>query len=161
MSDLVINKRCGLYKTGASIVLGGKELPAPALVYFHNHPDKNEKILMMPKSNTGNRWAFHEKGFRVDDDSFIVSLTQMKSEGLYRLKEHFHPNDSEWVPKNALVQLGYNGSADPILFFPYGIEKLNGIQFPDRGMKITEKIYALLEPMDLRGPQKNDGSHVH
>ena len=161
MADQVKDKRCGLYKTTKDIKLGDQTMKAPALVYFHNHPDKGEQILQTPHSNTHNRWGFHEKGFAISDKEFVVGLERLKSEGLYRVNKHFHPNDEQWVPIEALVQLGYNGAGEPIIFFPTAVKGENGIVFPDKGMKIPKSIYDTLEPLDLRGPQQNSVPHLH
>jgi hypothetical protein len=118
-------------------------------------------MVLLPDVNTANRWSFKDKGFLVTDAAFIESLEPLKAQGLYRLREHFHPNDEQVVNTNALVQLGYNGQGDPILFFPTPIAGKNAMEFPASGMKIPQAIYDLLEPLDLVGPHIPKQKHLH
>jgi len=60
-----------------------------------------------------------------------------------------------------LVQLGYTRAAEPLLFFPRLHETENSLVFPDRGTKIGPTIYALLEPLDHRGPYLPQVKHLH
>ncbi len=65
------------------------------------------------------------------------------------------------VNKNALVQLGYNGAGEPIIFFPKKGEDSNSLEFPTSGMKVPPNIYDLLEPVDLTGPNVPKQRHIH
>lgn len=134
-------------------------MPAERLVYFHNHSEKGPPIVLLPASNTHNVWSFHDKGHLAEAPEFLGGLERLKPEGLYRLREHFHPDEARVVPKGALVQLGYNRDAKPILFFPRPVEGENAISFPSKGMGIPPRVYALLEPLDLRGPHEPKRLH--
>ncbi len=118
-------------------------------------------MVILPESNTNNVWKFSNKGFLVSDKAFIEGLQPLKPEGLYRFNAHFHPNENEVVNENALVQLGYNGSGEPIVFFPKKDAGSNTLEFPDSGMRIPPKIYELLEPLDTTGAYVPDVKHVH
>lgn len=122
------------------------------LVRFHNHSSQGPPIVLLPEENLENRWKFRSSGFLIEDDSYLDTLVALLPEGLYRLREHFHPDDERIVKENSLVQLGYNRAAEPILFFPNKKSGANAVEFPQRGMKIDQNIYELLDPLDTRGP---------
>lgn len=147
---------CGLYRTTRD--LPGTGLAAGMLVYFHTHSDQGPPIVLLPESNTHNRWRFQSTGHPVSA-AYIASLEPLKPEGLYRLREHFHPDSTSVVAANALVQLGYDRQADPIIFFPKPIEGENAFVFPRQGVKIPAPVYELLEPLDPRGPQRATSVH--
>lgn len=150
MSDERIGS-CGLYRTTRP--LPGHDPVRPGLlVYYHSHSEQGPPILLLPDSNTNNRWTFHRQGYLVSDPDYVASLHPLKAEGLYRVREHFHPDEGRTVAANALVQLGYNPSAEPIVFFPTWRSSDNALVFPTKGMGIPPAIYELLEPLDTRGP---------
>lgn len=150
---------CGLYRTTLALADKPDAVGPGILVMFHNHSDAGQPVVMLPDHNRANRWHFQRSGFAVRDPAFLESLVALKAEGLYRLREHFHPDDERVVAANALVQLGYNREAEPILFFPTVDAETNGIKFPARGMKISPSIYELLDRLDLRGPHNQVSVH--
>lgn len=154
-----MTRSCGLYRTTKALADKPESVGPDLLVKFHNHSDQGSPIVLLPDFNRGNRWHFHRRGFLVDDPEFIDSLIALKPEGLYRLREHFHPDEEKVVAANALAQLGYNREAEPILFFPIADRDDNAIRFPSRGMKIPDSIYRLLERLDLRGPHAERQIH--
>lgn len=147
---------CGPYRTTRE--LPDAALTSGLLVYFHSHSDEGPPIVLLPESNTHNRWRFHPKGHLVSA-SYAATLEPLKPEGLYRLREHFHPDNARVVAANALVQLGYNREAEPLIFYPKPVEGENAIAFPSRGMKIPAAVYELLEPLDTRGPHQPTKLH--
>lgn len=156
-----MSKACGLYRATKPIPAGDDFIAPPRLVYYHNHSQQGGSMVVLPDSNEHNRWSFSEKGFLVDSAAFIEGLVPLKQEGFYRLREHFHPNEDEVVDKDALVQLGYNGVGEPIIFFPTTVKGENVLDFPSSGMRIPPNIYDLLEPLDLKGAYKPEHKHVH
>ena len=156
-----MSKECGLYRTTQPIPAGNDAIAPPRLVYYHNHSQQGSSMVLLPDVNTDNRWTFKDKGFLVSDASFIDGLGPLKPQGLYRVREHFHPDEDQVVNTNALVQLGYNGQGDPILFFPKGLSGKNAFEFPTSGMKIPPPIFELLEPVDVQGPHVPKQKHIH
>ena len=148
---------CGLYKTTQA--LPGKEqwVRANLLVYFHNHSQQGPPLLLLPASNNNNRWSFHEKGYLIRDPVFVSSLTPLKGEGLYVLRDPIYLSRDEFIPERTLVQLGYTRNADPILFLADFDE--NGIGFPDNGLKCTTEIFGMLEDVNFATPEWDDGMH--
>jgi hypothetical protein len=156
-----MSKDCGLYRSTQPIPAGSDSIAPPRLVYYHNHSKQGSSMVLLPDVNEDNRWTFKDKGFLVADSSFIDGLEPLKPQGLYRVREHFHPDEDQIVNTNALVQLGYNGQGDPILFFPKGLSGKNAFEFPTSGMKIPPKIFELLEPIDVQGPHVPEQRHIH
>jgi hypothetical protein len=152
-------KPCGLYRTTAALPGREREVGPDLLVYFHNHSRDGTAMLVLPQHNRSNRWQFHERGHQITDPSYVDSLATLKPEGFYRLRKHFHQGDGQVVAANALVQLGYNRRAEPLIFHPRIDEPTNALSFPDRGTLITREIYELLEPLDLRGPHRPPTVH--
>lgn len=150
MSDAA--RSCGIYLTATALPAHSDSVGPGLLVRFHNHSDEGPPIVLLPDHNHANRWTFHQRGFLVRDAGFLETMVELKPEGLYRLREHFHPDAGRVVAANALVQLGYNREAEPILFFPTEDRERNALAFPAQGMKVPPPVYALLEPLDLRGP---------
>ncbi len=148
---------CGVYKTTAP--LPGKEqwVRENLLVYFHNHSQQGPPLLLLPASNAHNRWNFHEKGYLIRDPSYVSTLTPLKEEGLYVLREPIYLSRDEFIPERTLVQLGYTRSADPILFLAQFSE--NGISFPTSGLKCTTEIFGMLEDVNFATPEREDAMH--
>jgi len=143
--------KCGLYKTTEPIA-EHEAVEAGLLVYFHNHSDAGTPIVLLPQKNEHNRWSFPARGFSIKDEAYLATLVSLKPEGLYRVTEHFHPDDSSVVATDSLVQLGYNRAAEPILFFPQRVEDANGMSFPSKGTRVPPSIYELLAPLSVSGP---------
>ena len=141
---------CGVYKTTAP--LSGKEewVRENLLVYFHNHSQQGPPLLLLPAANTGNRWSFHDKGYLIRDSDYVDSLVELLEEGLYVLTEPIYLSRDEFIPEETLVQLGYNRSADPILFLAKFVD--NQVVFPTSGLKCTMEIFEMLKPVNFRLP---------
>ena len=144
--------RCGIYRTG--IALGGKEeqVPEGRLVMFHNHSEQGPPLVLLPESVTANKWSFHTGGFLVEDEEFIEKMISLPAEGLYILKDHIHVTKQDIIPDRTLVQLGYNGKGEGILF-PGHFEE-NSITFPEKGYRFnSDKIFDNLEQAGFRVPK--------
>lgn len=148
---------CGLYKTTEP--LPGKEqwVREHLLVYFHNHSQQGPPLILLPASNAHNRWSFHEKGYLIRDPSFVATLTPLKAEDLYVLREPIYLSRDEFIPEQTLVQLGYTRSADPILFLANFSD--NAITFPANGLKCTTEIFGMLEDVNFATPERQDEMH--
>lgn len=142
-------KPCGLYRTTEPL---GEAVEAGVLVRFHNHSDDGAPVVLLPHSNKHNRWHFHGPEHHIRDAAYLETMVALKAEGYYYLREHFHPDEDHVVAERGLVQLGYNRTGEPIIFFPRVKKEENALVFPHQGVKIPPKIYALLEPLDIRGP---------
>lgn len=148
---------CGLYKTTES--LAGKEqwVREDLLVYFHNHSEQGPPLLLLPASNENNRWSFHDKGYLIRDLPYVETLVELEDEGFFILTEPLYLSDDEFIPEETLVELGYNRSAEPILFM--GTFEDNAIVFPESGLKCTREVFEMLEPAPFRVPNAPTSMH--
>lgn len=152
-----MTRPCGLYRTTRAVEVTPRTVEPPALVFLHDHaPDLPE--VRLPVRNEHNRWHFAATGHAVDDD-FVTSLVRLRTEGLYRLREHVHLADERVAAASSLVQLGYTARAEPLIFFPQVASDRNAIAFPERGTRIPPAVYELLEPLDIRGPRRHQPLH--
>lgn len=149
---------CGLYRTGAALAENEENVPSGVLVYFHDHSEQGPPIVLTPHSNTHNRWTFHERGWLVRDDSFLLALVPLKPEGFYVTSEHIHITKEEILPPRTLLQLGYNRNADSILFV--GRFEGNTISFPTQGYSYpSPDVQKLLDPAGFRAPGTPSALH--
>lgn len=157
MSDL---PACGLYRTTRPL----ESVPAGALVYFHNHGEPGPGVYL-PSGWAQNRARWHARGQTVQDPEWARSLHALPAEGLYRVRERFFCCERRCraFEPEALVQLGYDAQATPILFVPaWGPQ---GLVFPDAGSKVDEpnleKLVRLAVDALPSGPATAPGGLVH
>ena len=125
---------------------------------FHNHSKQGAPLVLLPESVTDNKWTFHTHGFLVDHQEFIDRMIALPAEGFYVLKEHIHITEEEIIPDRTLVQLGYNGKGEGILF-PGRFEE-NTIAFPAKGYGFkNDKIFDNLEQASFRVPNEKRVLH--
>jgi hypothetical protein len=151
---------CGLYRTTRPLPGHEDEVPAGALVYFHNHSDSGLPVVIAPDHNVHNRWHFHGAGIAFRGLSWADSLTKLLGEGFYTLRKALAFEGGEW-PQSALVQLGYTKSGDPILFIAQVRAQLqeNDLFFSDRGLSVNRDQLALLEPAAVFTEPTPAGGH--
>ncbi len=126
MSDL---PPCGLYRTGQAL---DTQVPTGRLVYFHNHGNPGAGVYL-PRGWSHNRALWHESGITLRDQAWAHTLEPLAPEGLYRVKESFTCCDQNCrrFETEMLVQLGYNGHAEPLLFVPE--LTADGLAMPELG----------------------------
>ncbi len=129
---------CGLYRTGRALKNQETDIPAGILVMFHNHSNRNIPMLQLPRENTHNVWSFHEQGPGIeDDDAFLAALQPLLDQGFYHLREELSTPEGSF-PKHALVQLGYNMKAEPILFIAQRSKDSNSLFFAETGYRFDK-----------------------
>lgn len=149
---------CGLYRTTVALPGHESQVASDRLVYFHNHSEQGPPLVLMPQSNTHNRWTFHDRGYLVESPEFIRALVPLRPEGYYVIRDHLHLSREEILPERTLVQLGYNREAEPILFVARFEENL--IRFPDRGYRVNgPAVLEQLEPANFRAPRPKPVLH--
>lgn len=145
--DLIIPinmPKCGIFRTTKPLPGQAQQVPAGRLIYFHNHSQQGMPMLLLPKDNQNNRWSWNDKGYLIKDPTYPGTLVPLLAEGLYTLRATFTV-DGKSIPEKALVQLGYNQAAEPILFM--GRWEENSIQFLNRGLKAPDtSVFRDLEP---------------
>lgn len=96
-----------------------------------------------------NRANWHQHGTPIPNDAWAASLSPLPNEGLYRVRTSFtccEKNCRTFEP-GLLVQLGYNGEAQPILFLPEWTGQ--GLGFPERGSVIDADRLQRLEALTV------------
>jgi hypothetical protein len=149
---------CGLYRAGIALSGHETQVPAGLLIYFHNHSEQGPPLVLLPQSNSNNRWTFTDKGYLVEDPAFVAALVARRPQGFYVVGRHIHIGREEIIPERTLVQLGYNRDADPIVFV--GRFEGNSIVFPERGYRFTDdRLFEHLEPAGFAVPGPNRVLH--
>jgi len=149
---------CGIYRTTLAIEgPGGEErTPAGVLVFFHNHGDPGPGVYL-PREWKNNRAVFQKEGITVPDDGYAESLEPLLPEGFYRVTEPFHccEDRCQYFEEDLLVQLGYNGDAEPILFLPEMVE--GALALPATGTIVDDWKLAKLHPLKVPVSQPPEG----
>ena len=142
---------CGLYRTIQPI--GGLE--AGRLVYFHNHGNPGPG-LYFPERWKHNRAHWSERGTTVPADFDPRALHALPAEGFYRVKTPFHCCEKQCVKfePEQMVQLGYNGAGQGILFIP----TLQGgaITTPERGTVINDEAFEHIAQLKFPEAEARD-----
>jgi hypothetical protein len=144
---------CGIYRTQKSI---GDTISAGVLVYYHNHGEPGPGVYL-PSGWKNNRAKFHKNGKTVPDRDYANSLTPLAAEGLYRVAEPFHCCEKNCFEyhEGQLVQLGYNGKAQPLLFVPKWVD--DELELPTSGTRIDEEGLDKLQLLKVaRGENESD-----
>jgi hypothetical protein len=156
MSEPRAQPPCGLYRTKRPV--GG--VPAGRLVYFHNHGDPGAGIYL-PAGWRGNRARFQPQGSTVSLEEAEESLVPLAPEGFYRVAEAFHCCDRKCrlFEADTLVQLGYDGEANALLFTP---ELVRGaLALPEMGTRIDETRLGRLRPLKVHVADEGEGEEIH
>jgi len=143
MDDLGVEPEvsCGLYRTTEPI---DDKVSADTLVYFHNHGDPGAGVYPV-ESWRNNKAVFVKRGILIPADGYEYSLIPLKIEAFYRVVEPFYCCEQRCrlFEKNTLVQLGYKGKGQAILFVPEW--SLVGLALPKKGTHIEDEKLDLLE----------------
>jgi hypothetical protein len=142
---------CGIYKTTREI--GG--VPAERLVYFHNHGNPGPGIYQ-PASWKQNRAVFHQGGTTLPSASDAEALSPLPPEGLYVVTEAFHCCEKQCVAyqPGMLVQLGYQGTARPLLFVPKWVR--GSFTLPEVGNAVDAEVLSKMSRLEV--PEENGTS---
>jgi hypothetical protein len=138
---------CGIYRTTQKL----ENIPANKLVYFHNHGEPSAGVYL-PAKWTQNRASFDSRGTPIPGTWWAATLDPLAYEGFYRVREPFFCCEKKCVEfqTDQLVQLGYNGDAEPILFVPE--LRADAFSIPERGMMIDRSRIAKLAPLKIAMP---------
>lgn len=142
---------CGLYRTLAQI----GSVPEGRLVYFHNHGEPGAGMYL-PASWQHNRAKFSSQGNLLPGPEFVSKLEPLPNEGFYRVTQAFHccaKNCREFQPE-MLVQLGFNGAGQAILFLPELIDGMMAV--PESGTPIDGSRLQHLKALKVKTSRKAD-----
>ena len=143
---------CGLYRTMLEIA----SVPAGRLVYFHNHGDPGAGVYF-PERWVNNRAHFAPRGTTMPTDWDGSGLHPLPREGFYRVTKAFYCCAKQCVQfePEALVQLGYNGAGQAIVFHP---ELQSGaMTIPDRGSLVDDVGLENLVALQVRESTRKEG----
>ncbi len=146
---------CGLYRTTTPIA----EIPAGSLVYFHNHGRPGPGVYL-PSRWVQNRAQFAGQGTLLPQPTAAAaaSLQPLAREGFYRVTEAFTccSKGCRRYEVDSLVQLGYDGRAQALLFVPEWTPE--GLHIPETGLRIDDEHLARLAPLTL--PERRPASEA-
>jgi hypothetical protein len=142
---------CGIYRTTQPV----GDIPAGKLIFFHNHGNPGAGVYL-PASWKQNRASWHQNGTPIPGPWWAATLDPLAYEGFYRVREQFHCCEKKCMEfqLDQLVQLGYNGDADPILFVPE--IRAEGFHIPESGMRIDRAQISKLQPLKTAMNIPND-----
>ena len=129
------NPPCGIYRTTRPI---GDAVPAGIMVYYHNHGEPGPGVYMV-RQWKNNKAVFQEGGTTVPDEQYARSLEPLAPEGFYRVAEPFYccEKKCQLYEEDVLVQLGYNGDAEALLFLPELME--GALVVPEEGKFVDQR----------------------
>ena len=148
---------CGVYKTTRAF----GDVPAGRLVNFHNHGDPGPGIYL-PKSWRLNEAEWQERGITTPDAEWTSTLQPLPAQGLCMVTRAFACCEKQCVTfrEGQLVQLGYDGEANPIVFTPEWT--VRGLGFPERGTRVDlERLSALKLLSVARGADAPPSGLLH
>ncbi|MDA3862737.1 MAG: hypothetical protein PF689_02605 [Deltaproteobacteria bacterium] len=136
---------CGLYRTTKEMP---EAIPAGTLVFYHNHGNPGPGIYPV-QDWAHNKAVFAKQGVTIPDEVWADSMKPLKAQGFYVVASPFHCCENKCMEfeQNTLVQLGYNGKGEPILFIPEW--NLNGVSLPEKGNLVDEEKLEKLIPVKL------------
>lgn len=147
---------CGLYRTRRPVA----GVPAGQLVSFHNHGDPGPGVYL-PSGWHQNRARFHANGATLTSPEEADGLEPLPAEGFYRVEAPFHCCDQKCrlYEPGTMVQLGYNGQGQPILFIPEW--RPEGFHLPERGTALAPDRLSLIAALKVPGTSAGQAHTVH
>ena len=132
----------GLYRTTEPYPGHEADFPSGVLVYVGQPQNGGVKFVVRPGENRKNRWFWGDPTTPLRSVSWAKTLKRLPSEGYYTLPEALElDGGGRWL-QNAVVQLGYNGSGEGILFVAEQREAVddNALFFSDKGMHVADDL---------------------
>src|SRR5437867_1986048 len=118
---------CGLYRTTRPHPTI-PELGAGLLVNLHDCERGGGPTVFLPRLNEPNRWDWQKAGHAIANLGWLESLVSLPAEGFYLLRDELRFDGAVW-PARALVQLGYDQAATPLLFLAQRNDTQNALVF--------------------------------
>jgi hypothetical protein len=149
--------KCGFYKTTREF----NQIPGGTLVYFHNHGEPGPGIYL-PQNWVSNRVQWNSNGHTIPNDEFASTLMPVEPEGLFSVKNNFYCCEKKCVHFHTgqLVQIGYDGQANAILFVPE--LSATGLHFPEQGTRVDVESFAHLNRVTVaQGKQPVQSAFLH
>lgn len=140
----------GLYRTTVELARddanGQRQVIAPAgrLVFFQDVTEHNKPAILLPEKVVDNRWSFQSRGYLVEEENWPATLVPLLRQGFYSLKRDLNVGQGNTLPKGLLVQLGYTGNGEGVVFPGY-LRPGNAIAFPAKGARISDLQFDALQ----------------
>jgi len=148
----------GLYRTTQPYPGHEETIPASVLVYVGGKSNGSLPFVVRPGSNRNNRWFWGEPTIPLRAISWAESLTKLPPEGFYTLPEEVEfESGGKWL-KHAIVQLGYNGEGQGIIFVAehHEDEEANVLKFSERGRVVDDGLLNRLKWAPILPIKKDD-----
>jgi hypothetical protein len=136
----------GLYRTTEPMPGNETAFPAGVLVYVGQPRNGGVKFVVRPGDNRSNRWFWGEPTTPLRSPTWARTLKRLRAEGFYTLPETLElDGGGRWL-ENAIVQLGYNGEGQGIIFVAEQREsgQDNALHFSDKGMRVNDDLLERL-----------------
>lgn len=153
----------GLHRTTKPMPGREADFPTGVLVFVGTNQENGHKFVVRPGRNVNNRWLWGEPTTALVEERAEwakTSLRALPTEGYYTLpKEIEMEGGGRWL-ENAIVQLGYNGRGEGILFIAERREgdEVNALYFSDKGMRIDDDLLGQLRWAPYLPVDKGDSS---
>ncbi len=137
----------GLYRTHKPYPGQEDAIPAGVLVYVGVPKNGGLPFVVRPGANRNNRWFWGEPTTPLRAQSWSEGLLKLPPEGFYTLpREIAFDGGGKWLA-NAIVQLGYNGEGQGIIFVgeQHDTEERNVLVFSDRGRAVEDDLLFKLK----------------
>jgi hypothetical protein len=147
---------CGIYRTTAPLE---DAVAADVLIFYHNHGDPGPG-LYLPREWKNNRAVFGDDGITLPHEDYADTLEALLPEGFYRVAEPFYCCEKrcQYYEQDMLVQLGYNGNAEAIVFVPEMID--GALALPAEGTLVHESQLGKLRALKVVMSQSPEHSAV-
>jgi len=151
--------RTGLFRTTLPLPSNEKAVPAARLIWLQTENDHGKPVVVLPSGVTDNRWTFGNRGFLVNDPTWLASLVALPPQGFYQLDGDVRLQGGVTLPGGLLVQLGFTRTGESVVF-PGHLFPGNQIRFASRGAKLgdlqleklTPQRFKLLAPPNAEAP---------
>jgi hypothetical protein len=133
----------GLYRTTKAYPGHEDDIPANTLVYVGDPPGgEGLRFVVRPGANRKNQWFWGEPTIPLRSTIWAQTLKKIPSEGFYTLPEDLHLDGGGVWRRNAIVQLGYNGKGQGIVFVGerHDVDEKNLLQFSDKGLMVDDDL---------------------
>ena len=133
----------GLYRTTKAYPGNEDAIPAGVLVYVGDPPNNEGlRFVVRPGANRKNQWYWNDPTTPLRSTIWAQTLTKLPSEGFYTLPEEVHLDGGLVWRRGAIVQLGYNGKGQGIVFVGerHDSREENVLVFSDKGLMISDDL---------------------
>lgn len=141
--------RTGLYRTTLPLPGNEKAIPTGRLVWLQAETEHDKPVVVLPNGVSDNLWTFGNRGFLVDDPTWLPSLVALPPQGFYQLSADVRLQGGVTLPEGLLVQLSFTRTGESVVF-PAHLFPGNAIRFAERGAKLGDLQLEKLVPQRFK-----------